>query len=152
MSRLRSFLLTLFLISVPFSGFADDGAAHHEHHSHDMQHAHNMLEIPEGSAVPQVELHVTPDTKSGWNLHLITQNFQFAPEHLDQADTYQFSEGHAHLYVNGQKITRLYAPWYYFPRLVSGTYNITVTLNTNGHQDLMYQGQRIEATVQLSVP
>ncbi len=145
MLRLHTFLLALLISYTPLLSFADDDPAHHGMH-------HSMLEIPEGAAVPQVELHVTPDSKSGWNLHLVTQNFQFAPANLDKKETYQFSEGHAHLYVNGQKITRLYSPWYYLPRLVTGSYEIVVTLNTNGHQDLMYQGQRIEAKVQLDVP
>lgn len=138
----KFFLLSLFLLTPPLWATNDNEHAHHQH---------MPLMIPDDAAVPSVQLSITQDSKSGWNLSLELDNFRFAPENLDKTESYTYQEGHAHLYVNGNKITRLYSPWYYFPRLVPGEYEITVTLNTNGHQDLMYQTQRIESTVQLTV-
>jgi len=51
------------------------------------------------------------------------------------------SEGHAHLYIDGKKVTRLYGEWYHIPSLSPGTHKITVTLNANSHEDLMVKGK-----------
>lgn len=59
---------------------------------------------------------------------------------------------YAHLYVDGTKITRLYGNWYYLESLPAGRHEITVSLNTNNHETLIYNGQPIEATVVLNTP
>jgi len=38
------------------------------------------LAIPDGVPVPTVDIEVAPDPKSGWNLHVVTTDFRFAPE------------------------------------------------------------------------
>ena len=37
-------------------------------------------------------------------MHLVTENFTFTPEKIDQES--EGSEGHAHVYVDGKKIAR----------------------------------------------
>ncbi|MDX2228903.1 MAG: hypothetical protein NW220_04670 [Leptolyngbyaceae cyanobacterium bins.349] len=123
-------------------------------HSHGTtHHSHPKVEVPPGQPVPTVNLVVRPDAMNGWNLEVKVTNFTFAPERINTKST-SVNEGHAHLYVNGQKVSRLYGAWYHLPSLPPGTHNITVTLNTNDHGDLMYQGQPIQATetIQVSVP
>ncbi|HEY9597498.1 MAG TPA: hypothetical protein V6D33_07495, partial [Cyanophyceae cyanobacterium] len=61
-------------------------------------------------------------------------------------------EGHAHLYVNGKKLTRLYGSWYYLSNLTPGSHKITVTLNTNRHENLIHNGQVIGDTETIDVP
>lgn len=107
-------------------------------------HKHKTLEIPVGQPVPSVNLIVHPDAMQGWNLEVKVSNFKFAPEKVNQES--KATEGHAHLYINGKKLTRLYGSWYYLSSLEPGSNKITVTLNTNGHEDLVDKGKAIEAT------
>lgn len=107
-------------------------------------HKHKTLEIPVGQPVPSVNLIVHPDAMRGWNLEVKVSNFKFAPEKVNQES--KATEGHAHLYINGKKLTRLYGSWYYLSSLEPGSNKITVTLNTNGHEDLVNKGKPIEAT------
>jgi hypothetical protein len=113
-------------------------------------HAHSKMVIPPGQPVPTVNLVVTPDTMSGWNLQVKVTNFAFAPERINTKGI--ATEGHAHLYIDGKKVTRLYGPWYYLGNLSPGAHTITVTLNSNGHEDLIYNGKPIQATQVIQVP
>jgi hypothetical protein len=127
-------------------------------HSSAPEHGHRQFEIPKGYAVPTVEIRVIPDQMKGWNVHVQTQNFVFAPEAMNQESqsgspaTNQPIKGHAHLFVNGQKLTRLYGSWYYLESLPSGQNELRVTLTTNQHEDLADQGKLIEATAIVNVP
>lgn len=139
-----------------------DGAMHedgtHGNDAHgDGMHAegdhgmhHSMLEIPEGQPVPEISLAIFPDPVAGWNLQIETENWAFAPEHVNQTSI--LTEGHAHLYVNGEKLTRIYSNWHYLPGLPPGDHVLTVGLNANGHEALMHNGELIEASVEVSVP
>jgi len=119
-------------------------------HSSGEGHAHKTMVIPPGQPVPTVNLAVTPDAMSGWNLQLKVTNFAFAPERVNTKGI--ATEGHAHLYIDGKKVTRLYGPWYYLGNLSPGQHTITVTLNSNGHEDLIYNGKPIQATQVIQVP
>lgn len=128
----------------------------HESHGEGMpgehgepDHQHQMMAIPEGQPVPAVKLIVHEDLMQGWNLELQVENFQFAPEHIDQPSIP--TEGHAHLYVNGKKIARLYGNWYHLPELPPGMNEVTVSLNANGHEILTFNGQAIQDTVTIEV-
>lgn len=114
------------------------------------QHPHRAIEISTDQPVPTVKLVVHRDAVQGINLEVKVAHFNFAPERVNQ--TSLTTEGHAHLYVDGQKVTRLYGPWYYLGNLTPGQHRITVTLNTNGHQDLTHQGKAIQATEIIEVP
>lgn len=111
---------------------------------------HPRFDIPAHQPIPTVTVQVHPDPHKGWNLEIRTTHFTFAPEQLDRPT--QWNAGHAHLYLNGQKLTRLYGPWYYLEHLPAGQVQVTVTLNTNHHQDLYHNGQRIEASTSVSAP
>jgi len=113
-------------------------------------HHHKMVEIPANQPVPTVNLVVHPDLDQGWNLEIQAKHFTFAPNKLDGKGI--TTEGHAHLYVNGKKLTRLYGPWYYLSELPPGQHTVTVTLNTNGHEELMHNGKPIQASQVISVP
>jgi hypothetical protein len=124
-------------------------AVPHNNHSGDHGH-HGLLEISEGQPIPQVVVDVYPDPIAGWNLHVMTENWEFAPEQVNASSIP--TEGHAHLYVNGEKITRIYSEWFYLPSLPPGEHVLTVGLNANGHESLMYNGEAIEASVKVIVP
>ncbi|GAB4374727.1 MAG: hypothetical protein Kow00121_19560 [Elainellaceae cyanobacterium] len=115
----------------------------------DDHHEHGRMEV-EGQPIPTVNLVVHPDARQGWNLEVQVAHFRFAPEQVNQPGP--TDEGHAHLYVNGIKVARLYGPWYYLESLPAGRYELAVSLNTNDHQTLTHNGQLIQSVVVLEVP
>jgi len=108
------------------------------------EHKHVKMEVPQGQAIPTVDVVVRKDSKKGWNLETKVTNFQFAPEKVNSSPLP--GEGHAHLFVNGKKITRLYSSWYYLENLEPGENKIKVTLNANNHADWTSNGKVIEDT------
>lgn len=115
----------------------------------DQMHHHKSIEIPAGEPVPTVDLMITPDPVGGWNLQVETTDFAFVPAQVNQKSTP--NAGHAHLYINGEKITRLYSEWHYLPSLPPGDHEIVVSLNANGHEALTHNGEPIEAMTMLTV-
>jgi hypothetical protein len=115
------------------------GTAAHDHS------AAEAIEIDEGKTHPTVALSVTPDPMSGWNVHIETTDFRFAPEHASGADV--LGEGHAHLYVDGVKLARVYGNWFHIGSLEAGRHEIKVNLNGNSHAPYHYAGQPVEAAV-----
>lgn len=110
---------------------------------------HGNLDISNDSILPNIsDFQVLKDPMSGWNIYLEVQNFRFAPERASQA--HRPGEGHAHLYINGNKIARLYGNWFHIPELVYPKNKIKVTLNANDHQTLMVGGEVIGKTLEIS--
>ena len=70
---------------------------------------------------------------------------RFAPELVDQAHT--AGDGHAHIYVDGEKLGRVFESSYRIENLSPGDHEIRVSLNTNDHRELVYDGRVAEATV-----
>ena len=79
--------------------------------------------------------------------HMSLGNFTFTPSAInkDPVD----NEGHAHLYINGEKITRVYGNWVHIPSslLVTGPNAVSVTLNGNDHSEWARDGKSISSTV-----
>ncbi len=119
-------------------------------HDHDdttdaKMHAHEKLNVS-GDAVPAIDsLEVTKDPKTGWNLHMHTSSFTFQPEKAGSEHT--DGEGHAHLYIDDVKVTRLYGGDYYIGELDEGTHTVRVTLNTNDHRDYAVDDEVVAAEV-----
>ena len=127
------------------------GEGQHPGMSHDsMPMRQGTMEVGGMPAPPTVRLSVHKDPKAGWNLQVQVENFRFAPEHASTAHVP--GEGHAHLFIDGKKVTRLYGEWYHIPALAPGTHKITVTLNANSHEDLTNKGKPILATQDVRVP
>ena len=97
-----------------------------------------------------VSMKVTPDAMKGHNLILRTRGFRFAPEHA--SGKHVTGEGHAHLYVDGVKRTRLYGPAFYLGDLGPGRHTIRVTLNANDHRDYLRGGKALAAQATVTVP
>ncbi|MBP0027172.1 hypothetical protein [Roseofilum sp. Guam] len=140
--------LSIFTIGITQS-FAQGSEGEHHHrsedeHHHQGGHSHGRIEITPGQPIPQVNLIVHPDPKAGWNLEIQVENFQFAPHHVNQP--HQPGVGHAHLFINGEKITRIYGSWYYLKELPPGNHEVTVVLSSNNHDDFVFQGQLIQDT------
>lgn len=101
------------------------------------------------ASIPDLQLSVEKDDHSGWNLFIDTSNFEFSPEHC--GEEHEMGFGHAHLYLNGEKVARLYSPWYHLADLKPGTYELTVSLNGNNHGLYVNNGKAIASTQQLVV-
>jgi hypothetical protein len=110
---------------------------------------HAVLELPKDVPAPTVAIRVIEDAKAGWNVQVDTTNFRWAPEHASQAHVP--GEGHAHLYVDGKKVARLYGPWFHLERLAPGTREVRVTLNANSHEELAVNGKILAATASVVV-
>lgn len=126
--------------------YKDNRQHNHQEHSSeesttDMHH-HKTVMIEQGQPVPNVDLVVYEDALKGWNLEIKLDNFQLTPEDVNGNN--QLNQGHAHLFINGQKITRIYSNWYYLETLPVGSNKVKISLNTNSHESLMYQGTMIE--------
>lgn len=116
------------------------------------EHAmHEVLEVDSTKPTPAVAVTAIPDAKGGYNIHVTTQNFRFSPENVNQKPV--SNEGHAHIFVNGEKLTRLYGEWFYLngSDLQSGPNDVLVTLNANDHSELTFQGEHIQAVVTVTV-
>ena len=119
----------------------DNGSAH--------VHDHNML-LEVVSSVPTIDVTVHEGV-SGYNVSIETTNFTFTPENVDEAHV--DNEGHAHIYVDGVKINRMYGEWYHLSSLGdSGEHIIRVELSTNDHKTYAFEGEKIDDTVVVTIP
>lgn len=158
--------LSLFVIGLVFGGgigftiAAGNGVTFdgHDHGTHlaDMDHG-NMdhsamhdtpVDVPAADA-PGLSVMITPDPMAGYNLHVMTENFTFSPERASLANV--TGEGHAHVYINGEKLGRLYNPWMHLAGLPKGEVEVRVTLNTNDHRPLAVNGTPVSALQMITV-
>lgn len=123
---------------------------HDDATSHDSAHDHEALDVSAWSEIPTIDLSVEADAAGGYNVHVTTTGFRFAPEHVNGA--VEEGEGHAHLYVDGVKVARLYGEWFHLASLEPGTRTVTVGLNANDHAALAIGDAPIEASVAVEVP
>lgn len=114
-----------------------------------MPHEHGMLPVDDWANPPTIAADIFKDPESGWNLHVKTTNFAFnaAAAGYDNVD----GEGHAHIYVNGDKLGRLYGDWYHIGRLSAGKHHVKVSLNANDHSALLRNGEELAAHVMITV-
>lgn len=103
--------------------------------------------LPEGDDAPTLTATVLKDPASGWNLHVETTNFRFSPEHA--STPHIAGEGHAHVYVNGVKLARIYANWYHIDHLPIGEVMIEVALNSNDHNELAVANKPLRVGVKV---
>lgn len=98
----------------------------------------------------KVSIKVKQDKMAGYNLFVTTRSFRWAPEHA--SGKHVKGEGHAHLMIDGVKVTRLYGNAYYIGKLASGTHTVTVELNGNDHVPYVRKGHEIASTATVVVP
>lgn len=117
------------------NGVTLDGHDHATGHGGGHDHTAMVpIVLPAGDTAPTLAAKVLKDPVLGWNLHVETTNFRFAPENASTPDV--AGEGHAHVYVNGEKLARIYANWYHIDHLPKGDVMIEVALNSNDHREL----------------
>lgn len=107
-------------------------------HSHDHSATTELM----GENAPTLAMKITEDRMSGWNVEIQTTNFQYAPKAAGLP--HRDGEGHAHLYINGEKIGRVYGRWLHIGKLDSGMNEISITLNGNDHSQLSANGKDLK--------
>jgi hypothetical protein len=129
------------------SPMASDAHADAHAETGEMGDMHEPFVVSAAEA-PSVSLRVEEDAKSGWNVTVATEEFAFTPEDVNGENV--VGEGHAHLYVDGEKVARLYGPYFHYPVDFDGTKTFRVTLNANDHSEYTVDGQPVEATVKVT--
>jgi hypothetical protein len=127
-----------------------------------MDHSHMPITVPVNAKNPALSLHLAKDSMSGYNLTLALERYTMMPppEGLSMSDSMTpkvnsvsgFIEGHAHLYVNGIKIQRIYGKYTHIPQsLFKGGVNIvSVTLNNHGHMYWVSNDKKVIATLYIN--
>ncbi len=138
-------LRNTFLISclVLLSMGAHAAGEHHHHH-------HNQIELAGTENPPAINIKLHKDAMSGWNLEVMTEHFEFTPANTNQ--NHLPGQGHAHVYIDGVKLGRLYGNWMHLTGLAPGPRAIKVTLNSNDHQDYVIDGVVIGDEVVINQP
>ncbi|KMW59150.1 hypothetical protein AIOL_004131 [Candidatus Rhodobacter oscarellae] len=96
--------------------------------SHDALHV-----VPEEETAPTISMQLSQKGPTGpWEGQLTVENFSFAKDAVD--GPHQPGQGHAHLYLNGLKLGRLFTTEFTIGELPAGTYEVVVVLNTNDHR------------------
>ena len=115
-------------------------------------HDHSAKEPgPIESAVPvSMDLAAAVDRAGGLHIRISTENWQWAPEEVNQES--RPGVGHAHIYANGEKLSRIYGPEHYVADLPPGQYEIRVDLNDNAHNTLTVNGAPLAATTAVTIP
>ena len=124
-----------------------------------MDHSHMPIEVPIQAAIPALSTSLSVDPMSGYNLELDVRNYHMMPPPEDMTMDDMMSaftepesgwlQGHAHLYVNGKKIQRVYGRYVHLPKTLfkPGTNSISVTLNNHGHMHWTVGGKKLLSTL-----
>ncbi|CTQ49371.1 hypothetical protein [Jannaschia donghaensis] len=112
-------------------------------------HQHPPREISPDLPMPGVTHLMFPDVIDGYNVQILTRNFTFTPVGINRPP--KDNEGHAHIYVNGVKIARIYSDWYHLPdaSLQPGENTVRVSLNANDHSEWAIGGRPIASVVRI---
>ncbi len=135
-----NFAVLLTLMLVPYVNSAQ--TAYREFVVRGGHNHHGKVEVANTADIPTVKLIIQSINDAGITLRIDVKNFRFAPTAAD--GVHVEGEGHAHLYVDGRKVARVYGPWYHLPPLPPGSHEIRVTLNSNDHREYTVGGIRIE--------
>ena len=131
--------------------------------SANMDHSHLPVALPDGVPVPTLSINVSRDWMSGLNLELHTENYEMTVPPVGlamdelmapslQAES-GIAEGHAHLYINGEKFQRIYGHHLHLPAPLfkPGLNQINVSINTHGHMYWTAGGRQVLATLYVNL-
>jgi copper(I)-binding protein len=115
----------------------------------DMQHGQTNGVAVTPAPTLSLDLPQGPCT-AGFPLALRVENFTFVQ--ADGDAVHVPNQGHAHVYLNGLKLGRLYAPTFDVGGLAPGTYRLRVSLNTNDHRPYLKGGAAVSQVVDFALP
>jgi len=115
-------------------------------------HQHPLRNVTADAPIPSVSHLVFPDVMGGYNVQILPRNFTFTPAAINRE--VRDNEGHAHIYVNGVKIARVYGNWFHVPSTAfqPGENEVRVTLNANDHSEWAINDDPISSTVAVARP
>ncbi|MDH3679044.1 MAG: hypothetical protein OEV40_03755 [Acidimicrobiia bacterium] len=128
------------------AGSATDDAAATADPAHD--HG-DVVEVPDGMAVPAVSLEIAPDPVSGFNLFIDLEDFEISPRNASTEPV--DGEGHLHLYIDGERQLRFYNTALHLTDLAEGEHEIAVEVSANNHAAYAVDGTPIRATATVTV-
>ena len=103
---------------------------------------------------PKVTLEVQKDPTGGFNVHVVTSNFVWRPEMASMQHVP--GEGHAHVYLDGRKIMRIYNEWFHLNTYQfstrAGEQLLSIEFVGNDHAPYTIQGLPVGAEQLVDVP
>ena len=105
-------------------------------------------------AAPQATLVIQKDPTGGFNVQVKTTNFLWRPEMASMQHVP--GEGHAHVYLDGRKIMRIYNEWFHLNTYQfstrSGEQLLSIEFVGNDHAPYTIQGLPVGAEQIVDVP
>lgn len=111
-------------------------------------HDHSLLLEVDAQNAPSVDLTLIPLAAGGYNVRAQTKNFSFTPQNVDLEAVP--GEGHAHLYLDGEKIARIYGEWFFLESLPESAAELSIILYANDHRAFAVNGVAISASATLT--
>ena len=115
--------------------------------------AFSVHEITQETA-PKVTLEIEKDPTGGFNVHVLTSNFVWRPEMASMKHV--AGEGHAHVYLDGRKIMRIYNEWFHLNTYQfstrPGEQLLSIEFVGNDHAPYTIQGLPVGAEQLVDVP
>jgi hypothetical protein len=115
--------------------------------------ATTVHEITQETA-PNATLDIQKDLTGGFNVQVVTTNFVWRPEMASMQHVP--GEGHAHVYLDGRKIMRIYNEWFHLNTYQfstkSGEQLLSIEFVGNDHAPYTIQGLPVGAEQIVDVP
>lgn len=83
-------------------------------------------------------------------VQITTKNMTFVQ--VDEDAAHVPGEGHAHAYLNGLKLGRVYSDRFALGALMPGDYVLAVSLNTHDHRPYLDDGEPVRQTLEFRIP
>ena len=103
---------------------------------------------------PQVNLEIKKDPTGGFNVHVVTNNFVWRPDMASMKHVPR--EGHAHVYLDGRKIMRIYNEWFHLNTFQFATHSgeqlLSIEFVGNDHAPYTIKGLPVGAEQIVDVP
>ena len=113
----------------------------------------SVHEITQESA-PKATLDVQKDPTGGFNVQVVTSNFVWRPEMASMQHV--SGEGHAHVYLDGRKIMRIYNEWFHLNTYQfstrAGEQLLSIEFVGNDHAPYTIRGLPVGAEQVVDVP
>jgi hypothetical protein len=108
----------------------------------------------EQEVAPKAVLEIKKDPTGGFNIHVVTTNFVWRPEMASMQHVP--GEGHAHVYLDGRKIMRIYNEWFHLNTFQfatkAGEQLLSIEFVGNDHAPYTIQGFPVGAEQLVDVP
>jgi len=115
--------------------------------------AFSVHEITQATA-PKATLDIQKDPTGGFNVQVVTSNFVWRPEMASMQHVP--GEGHAHVYLDGRKIMRIYNEWFHLNTYQfstrAGEQLLSIEFVGNDHAPYTIQGLPVGAEQVVDVP